>query len=74
MPEDDKKMAEGLQSVILTMQIVDQVARTGRAGKALVLVVSTARDLAMGSRAFQAEGPMVGASAAGAAFRGLSAR
>ena len=30
MPEDDKKMAEGLQSVILTMQIVDQVARTGK--------------------------------------------
>ena len=30
MPENDLKSAEGLQSVIITLQIVEQVARTGR--------------------------------------------
>ncbi|MEI4473943.1 IclR family transcriptional regulator [Frigidibacter sp. MR17.24] len=30
MAEDDRKIAEGLQSVTLTMQIVEHVARTGR--------------------------------------------
>jgi|ETN07SMinimDraft_1059922.scaffolds.fasta_scaffold216731_2 hypothetical protein len=67
-------MAQAASIPVSSAKGLDQVARTGRAGKALVLVVSTARDFAMDSRAFQAEGPMVGASAAGAAFRGLSAR